>query len=338
MSLSLRCLAPSASSAEPDLSSFLGGARLTDPEANDPLTWLLPQVPETGSAGVALRPRIAGVPAPRFEREHSPIDLSAWRLGRDRSRWTVGGTARVVAGIAAALPLALVPSLAQAGSKDAPEEPAVETEGLAFGGMDLWTPIIGGVIEVTLGDGVRIKGTLITQSTDELAVILAPDGVLMRVPKELIIGLRVIEGEAAMDADDAAELAELRAIREAIEELREDRVDGKRERIDKKREKEPKSGKALAATGIGLTGAGAGILSVFAIGNAIDSSFAYYTFPMLVIGNGLLGPGIPLMVTGLILEADRKEWEMKREAHGPDVSVHVGPTRGGWAGGLTFRW
>lgn len=322
-SLSLRCRPAAPSSTEPDLSAFTGGARLSDPEATDPLTWLLPSAPEPGSAGVALRPRLARIPEPRFERAHSPLDLSAWEIGRDRSRWT--RSTRLLVGLAAALPLAFGPSLAQA---DESEEPAVETSGLAFGGDMLWQPLIGAQIEVTLGDGVRIKGTLLTQSDEELAVILAPDGVLMRVPKELIIGLRVLETEAEMDEDDAAELAELQAIRAALENLDVDAVRG-----GSVMTKEPKSGRALAATGIALTGAGAGLLSVFAIGSAIDSSFAYYTFPMLFIGNGLLGPGIPLMITGLVLEDDHRRWKAER-----DLSIGMGPTKGGWAGSLSIRW
>lgn len=328
-SLSLRCRAANPIQAAPDLSAFCGGARLSDPEASDPLTWLLPDNPKPESAGVALRPRLTQVPAPRFDPVSSPIDLSAWRIGRDRSRWTFGRSARVLAGLAAALPMALTPGLAHAGKK-APEPAKVV--GLEFAGDMLWQPILGSVIEVTLGDGVRIKGSLLTQSDDELAVILAPDGVVMRVPKELIIGLRVL---ATVDeAEDEPELAELRAIREAIEDLRAERMTGEPDEvIESARVKEPRSGKALAVTGVALTGVGAGMLSVFAIGNAVDSSFAYYTFPLLLIGNAMMGPGIPLMISGLAMEDTRRRWEQER-----DVEISMGPTRGGWAGSLSFRW
>ena len=333
--LSLRCRRAAPASGPPDLAAFSGGARLTDPEANDPLTWLLPSTPEPGSAGVALRPRLAPIPAPRFERDHSPLDLSAWDIGRDRSRWTFGRSASLVAGIAAALPLALVPSLALGAGKKTPPptEPVVDTSGLAFGGDMLWEPIIGGDIEVTLGDGVRIRGTLLTQSVEELAVVLAPDGVVMRVPKELIIGLRVLRSpeEVEDEDDDGAEIAELRAIREAVEALTEQRAAAPGAQEERAR---PKSGKTLAVTGIALTGVGAGLLTIFGVGNAIDSSFAYYTFPMLFIGNGLLGPGIPMMVTGLAMEADRAKWE--QEAAG--LSFSTGPVRGGWSGSFSVRW
>lgn len=328
-SLSLRCRVATPIQGAPDLSAFSGGARHSDPEASDPLIWLLPDVPKPQSAGVALRPRLTRVPAPRFDPASSPVDLSAWRIGRDRSRWTFGRTTRVLAGLAAALPMALTPGLANAGKK-APPEPA--PVGLEFGGDMLWQPIIGSVIEVTLGDGVRIKGSLLTQSDEELAVILAPDGVVMRVPKELIIGLRVLA--PADEAGDASELAELRAIREAIEDLRTERETGEPEEvIESSRIKEPRSGRALAVTGIALTGVGAGMLSVFAIGNAVDSSFAYYTFPLLIIGNAMMGPGIPLMISGLAMEDTRRQWEQER-----DVEITMGPTRGGWAGSLSFRW
>jgi hypothetical protein len=329
-SLSLRCRAATPTLGTPDLSAFSGGPRLSDPEASDPLIWLLPDVPKPESAGVALRPRLTRVPAPRFDPCTSSIDLSAWRIGRDRSRWTFGRSARVLAGLAAALPLALTPGFANAGRKAAPEPAKVV--GLEFEGAMLWQPILGSVIEVTLGDGVRIKGSLLTQSNDELAVILAPDGVVMRVPKELIIGLRVLA--TADEAEDEAELSELRAIREAIEDLRSERVTGEPERaIEAAKIKEPQSGKALAVTGIALTGVGATMLSVFAIGNAVDSSFAYYTFPLLIIGNAMMGPGIPLMISGLAMEDTRRQWEQER-----DVEITMGPTRGGWAGSLSFRW
>ncbi len=329
-SLSLRCRAATPTLGTPDLSAFCGGARLSDPEASDPLIWLLPDVPKPESAGVALRPRLTQVPAPRFDPVSSPVDLSAWRIGRDRSRWTFGRTTRLLAGLAAALPMALTPGLANAGKK-APPEPA-KVVGLEFGGAMLWEPILGSVIEVTLGDGVRIKGTLLTQSDDELAVVLAPDGVVMRVPKELIIGLRVLA--TADQAEDEPELAELRAIREAVEDLRSERFTGEPdESIEPSRDRAPKDGRALAVTGVALTGVGAGMLSVFAIGNAVDSSFAYYTFPLLIIGNAMMGPGIPLMISGLAMEDTRRRWEQER-----DVEITMGPTRGGWAGSLSFRW
>lgn len=330
--LSLRCRPPAPICGIPDLSAFNGGARQPDPEANDPLIWLLPDIATPRSAGLALRPRVSTVPAPRFDRASAPIDLSAWRLGQDPSRWTFGRSARLLAGLAAALPLALTPSLAHARKKEPPPEPA--PVGLEFGGDMLWTPILGSEIEVTLGDGVRIHGTLLTQSDVELAVILAPDGVVMRVPKELIIGLRVLN--TTEEAEDDEELSELRAIREAIEALQNQRQVGDRgddRESEQEREREPKNGRALAGVGIGLSGAGAAMLSIFAIGNAIDSSFAYYTAPMFIIGNALLGPGIPLMATGLAQEDVRRRWNEKKA-----LEISVGPTRGGWAGNLSFRW
>jgi hypothetical protein len=149
-----------------------------------------------------------------------------------------------------------------------------------------------------------LTGTVLAQADGEIAIAREPDGAVMRVPKEVILGLRVIP-PPLVDATG-------RAVQP---------------------EKPPRSGRTMAAIGGVLTGLGAGMMTAFAVGTSVDGSFAYYGFPLMILGPTLLGPGIPLLTTGLALEEGRHNWMVEHE-----MQVSSGPIRGGWSGRVSIRF
>lgn len=341
--LSLRCTPRLAPAGPPALDAFAAGARLVDP-ADDVLGWLAPREPVPGTSGLRRRERLA--PVPTFTPTTSAGDF-ALRMGRSLQDALPAPPPEMLA-LAAAVPLALSPALAFAqdpGDESAEQAPAGEDAGedagadagadaggpraldltppdpaedLSYTGSVLWGALEGRTVEVRMGDGLTVEGVVLTQTTTEVAIARLPDGDLMRVPKDLVLGLRV-----RPDTPSAPQVI----VREAASPR------------DWKRERPPPGGKAMATVGFVLTGIGSTMMTTFAIGTAFDSSFPYYGFPLMILGPAFLGPGIPIMGAGLAREEERASWEKHQKKKSPDMDLSMGPTMdGGWAGRLTIKF
>jgi len=329
--LSLRCTARTVP-ATPPLHAFASGARLVDP-GDDVLAWLAPTTPIAGTSGLRRRERLA--PLPLYTATPSSADF-AMRLGSSLRQSLPAPSPQVLA-IAAAVPLALSPALAFA--QDATEvEPSEEasddgpakeldlslpapSEDLSYTGSLLWDALVGRTVELRMGDGLSVEGTVLTQTSSEVAIARSPDGDLMRVPKELVIGLRV--------RPDAPQESPQVIVQEAPG----------RDRDEWERNRPPKGGKAMATVGAILTGVGSTMMTTFALGTAFDSSFPYYGFPLMIMGPAFLGPGIPVLVGGLAREEERGAWESYQRKKKAGLDVSMGPTMdGGWSGKLSIRF
>jgi hypothetical protein len=324
-SLSLTCLTPMTPTAPPPVEAFTSGARTRDPEGDDLIAWLLPSGGE--AAGLTCRVRSGALPSPA-ELAALP-DLELWALPDPswKTGWRSSPAMRTLVSLAAAVPLVLAPMTALAGDEAEPTEEVevveevVEVE-VAVGPVDdlsttgdlLWTAMQGSQVELALLDGTKLFGRILTQSDREIALILDQDGFVMRVPKETIMRIRV---RAMPDGILVGPEAEARAVQRAIDE-----------------EKPPIDGKPLAIVGTILTATGGAMLTTFAIGSAIDSSFGYYTWPMLILAPNLLGPGIPMMIDGFVKQKKYEEWAKNNAP----VEVGMAPTIGGWSGSLTVRF
>ena len=323
--LSLRCTDRLVPATKPDVAAFAPGARLVDPAHDDLMSWLAPATPTPDTGGLRRRPRLAGIPAA----EPATLDLSAFALGLRPS--LPAPSPRLLA-IAAAVPLALSPAMATAqDDAEATEEAAVDEEvktetpvatpvpiepadpnDLSYLGVPLWEAVQGERVRLLLDDSLEATGVIVAQAPGEIAIAREPDGVVMRIPKALVMGMQLMPSLAPA-ATGLVPFEDPRANRP------------------------PPSGRALAAVGGILTGIGAGLLTTFAVGTAVDSSFPYYTFPMMFIGPALLGPGIPLLTAGLVREERRAEW--RREKEREKLNLSIGPTLdGGWSGRVSLRW
>ncbi len=310
MTLSLRCR-PGVVPPAP-VEAFHAGARGPDPDLADPLTWLVglePLVP----GGPSRRPRLGGVPAPRTPEVAVPTD--AFSLGAPSWQRIA------VASLAAAVPLSLA---APAYGQEAPEEEPAAAEvsdDLSYVGERVWASLRGERIEVTLAEGVQVAGVLLTQADGEVAIAADPDGEVVRVPKGLVLRVRLVQPEPQ---DFGAEIDKLA---EAIAKARagEDEV---------VKEKVPPNGKGALGVGAALTGAGAGMVTTFVVGTAANYYFPYYGGSLfMIVGQSLLGPGIPLLITGAVQSKDFKRWQEERE-----LAVSLAPTQGGFTGQIRLRW
>jgi hypothetical protein len=94
-----------------------------------------------------------------------------------------------------------------------------------------------------------------------------------------------------------------------------------------------KTGIGALVTGGVLTGVGTPVFVTGIAFVAICPSCAYLHLPLLIIGGGMLGAGIPLLVRGA---KNREKYRKILQEHrvGPVVSR----TQGGWSGGVRFRF
>ena len=83
-----------------------------------------------------------------------------------------------------------------------------------------------------------------------------------------------------------------------------------------------------------FTATGGGMLTVFLVGSAIDSYFAYDAYPLAIIGGWTLGSGIPILITGLALRDMHEDWEKEAHPPTPELALRVGAG----TAGLTITW
>lgn len=327
--LPLTRLVRSLPAGPPAVHAFSAGARTCDPEGDDLLTWLLPQAPDEAH-GLRLRVRGGGLPTPTVAA--SKPDLSLWELPEPGWMAPRRSTTRTLLSLAAALPLALAPAVAQAGDEaEEPTEQEAEAEvtvevavpmpstvdDLSTTGELLWGPLTSHRVELTLSDGAKLFGRVLTQAPDEIALILDQDGFVMRVPKDSILRIRVLEL-----ADGIPATGVTRHVRESVKE----------------QARTPPDGKGATIAGAILTAAGGGLLSVYAVGAAIDSSFGYYMSPLAIAGGWTLGGGVPILIVGLVQQDQYGKYVKEHGLPEPELEVGVAPTVGGWSGALTLRW
>lgn len=94
-----------------------------------------------------------------------------------------------------------------------------------------------------------------------------------------------------------------------------------------------KSGAGAIAGGVVLTTVGTPVFITGLVFVAVCPSCTYISLPMLFIGGGAIGGGIPLLVRGA---RRRDKWRAAVTARG--VSAGIVPTRNGWTGGVRFRF
>ena len=330
-SLPLTRLVRSLPAGPPQVHAFAGGARTSAPEGHDLLTWLLPQAPDEAH-GLRLRVRGGGLPAPTLAA--AKPDLSLWEL--PEPGWMAPrATTRRLLSLAAAVPLALAPAVAHAGD-EAAEEPTEEQAltdeersdqvkailaestlrpDLSTTGNLLWDSLVHNRVELSLADGAKLFGRVLTQAPDEIALILDQDGFVMRVPKDSILRIRVLELPDGIATTP-------KAARDEVEE----------------KVRTPPDGKGATIAGAILTATGGGLLSVYAVGAAVDSSFGYYMAPLAIAGGWTLGGGVPILITGLVQQEQYGKWQKEHGMVEPELEVGMAPTVGGWSGALTVRW
>lgn len=328
-SLSLSCREAEPQYGPPPIEHFRGDSRGQHPESELLALALLWPEASIGGGPQRMIARHAHAPLPMPLLANGPADLGQWSITHFwRNVLKDSGGVAALAGIAIAAPLVLTPASAFAAdpapASGGEEAAATATEAqtdasaandLAYTGTQLWEAVRGARVLLTLSDGTTVLGRLITQTIDELAVVRHQDGLVLRIPKSYVLGFKV----QALPDELALEQREHRALQEVHT-----------------KEKRPASGKPMLAVGTGLSIAGGSILTSLLVAATISSSAIYYGFPAFLIGTNMLGVGIPLVGAGAAMTGKYNKWKSNQLER--QLSFGFGPTKNGWAGGLSIKF
>ncbi len=227
-----------------------------------------------------------------------------------------GRVRRGLVALAAVLPMLSVSVAEAAPPTDAPTvAPPVEgptqppvvapattpDDSLSLSGRNLWEGLKDQRLVLGLEDGTQLAGTVVAQSSSDLAFSRASDGTVVAVPKADVAAIRVYEGPTSASAKPAGK-------------------DGSGGII---------AGAVLLAGGSAFALAGAIALGVY-------PSALYFSLPALVPGLAMVGLGIPLLAKGI-----KRRNEAERRMRGwskLELSPAFGANRRGGQLGLVLRF
>jgi hypothetical protein len=198
-----------------------------------------------------------------------------------------------------------------------PPAPRIGGDSLTLTGSALWQGLLGKQVALVMKDGASVGGTVVAQSSGDLAIARAADGTVVSVPKAQIVGVRMrVAADESMDGVAGV------AVRSSVPV-------GQRPLQD---------GRGLAGGGIVMLTFGSVLALSGTVMMAISVSYVAISLPLLIIGLAAAGGGVGMLVAG------GKKRKAFNEAWGIPVraGVQLTPTmsagRNGGQAGLALRF
>lgn len=196
----------------------------------------------------------------------------------------------------------------QVGPAAAPA-PRISNEGLTLTGTSVWAGLLGKRVELVMKNEQTLGGTVVAQSTTDLAIARTSDGTVVSVPKAEVAGVRlqlVAAGEPGSDMPLQARPTN----------------DGHK-----------LHGGGAAMIGIGTCAALAGTVML-----GIYVSYLFISLPLLLPGLAMIGGGASLMSSGAKKrKAYTKAWGLPESAK-LQMLPTVGAGRNGGEVGMILRF
>jgi hypothetical protein len=191
-----------------------------------------------------------------------------------------------------------------------PPAPRVQPETLSLTGNTLWEGLLGKQIRLEMKGGQAVTGTVVAQTTSDLAVARSPDGTVVAVPKAEVAGVRL-----RLEATEGAPGSNVPV--------------GDRPLQD---------GRGLHGGGIIMVSIGAIAALSGTVMLAIYPSGVFISLPLLLPGLAMIGGGSAMLsAAGKKRKAFNKAWGLPATAR-----VHMTPTlnasRNGGVAGLVLRF
>ena len=190
--------------------------------------------------------------------------------------------------------------------------PRIAQDGLTLTGTNVWAGLLGKRVSLAMRNGQAVDGTLVAQSSTDLALARTSDGTVVSVPKAEIAGLRLVlqagGGGGAMGSD--------------VPMQQRPTEDGMK-----------LYGAGAAMVGIGSTAALAGTVML-----GIYLSALYISLPLLLPGLAMIGGGASMMSSGSKKRAAfNKAWGMPTASRMQMVPTFAASRNGGQVG-LVLRF
>jgi hypothetical protein len=192
-----------------------------------------------------------------------------------------------------------------------PPAPRVSGESLTLTGSTLWEGLLGKQVRLEMKNGQAVAGTIVAQTSTDLAVARAPDGTVVAVPKAEVLGVR-LRTEAASGV-----------------------VGGSNTPVG---DRPLQDGRGLHGGGIVMVSLGAIAALAGTVMLAISPSYVFISLPLLLPGLAMIGGGSAMLsASGKKRKAFNKAWGIPQHA-GMQITPTLNGGRNGGAAGLILRF
>jgi hypothetical protein len=191
----------------------------------------------------------------------------------------------------------------------APPTPTVQAESLSLTGTTLWEGLLGKQVRLEMKGGQAVAGTIVAQTSRDLAVARAPDGLVVAVPKSEVIGVR-LRIEAAPAGGSNVPIGD----------------------------RPTQNGKGLLVGGVVMVTIGSILALSGTVFLAISPSSVFLSLPQLLPGLAFIGGGSAMIANGgKKKKAYNKAWGLPPHA-GLQMTPLFAAGRNGGTAGLMLRF
>lgn len=194
-----------------------------------------------------------------------------------------------------------------------PPAPRIGGDSLTLTGSNLWQGLLGKQVALEMKDGAAVGGTVVAQSSTDLAIARSADGTVVSVPKAQIAGVRMRPESASMGGAPGGSNMPV----------------GSRPLQD---------GRGLHGGGIVMLTVGSVLALSGTVMMAISVSYVAISLPLLLVGLGSAGGGIGMLVAGSKRRrAFNEAWGIPARA-GVQLTPTLAAGRNGGQAGLILRF
>jgi hypothetical protein len=191
----------------------------------------------------------------------------------------------------------------------APPAPRLQAESLSLTGTTLWEGLMGKQVRLEMKGGQAVAGTIVAQTSSDLAVARAPDGTVVAVPKTEVIGVR-LRIEAATAGGSNVPVAD----------------------------RPLKDGRGLQTGGVLLVSLGAILALSGTVMLGIYPSGVFISLPLLLPGLAMIGGGSAMISkSGKQRKEFDKAWGLPNHS-GVKMTPMLAAGRNGGTAGLVLRF
>ncbi|PRP92527.1 hypothetical protein ENSA5_48490 [Enhygromyxa salina] len=189
--------------------------------------------------------------------------------------------------------------------------PRIGGGGLTLTGSTLWDGLLGKQVKLEMKSGDSVGGTIVAQSTTDLALARAADGTVVAVPKAEVAGVRMRpEASGAGGAGSGIPIAQ----------------------------RPTQDGRGLQSGGVVMITLGSIAALAGTVYLAVTPYYLFISLPLLLPGLAMVGGGAGMLVAaGKKRKAFNQAWGIPKHAR-VQLTPTLGAGRGGGQAGLILRF
>lgn len=194
-------------------------------------------------------------------------------------------------------------------SSAAAPAPRIGNDGLTLTGTNVWNGLLGKRVQLSMKNGQALDGTVVAQSSSDLAIARSSDGTVVSVPKSEVGGVR-LKLSAGLEAGSDVPV----------------------------HERPTEDGYKLYGGGAAMIGIGSAAALAGTVMLGIYISYLFISLPLLIPGLAMIGGGASMMASaGKKRKSVRRAWGLP-ETSSLQMLPTVGASRNGGQVGMILRF